>query len=92
MKLNAEEVRIPKKAREALLRHEKVVVLSHERPILAIVNIDDIQSDRSVGHFEKSFGVILNELRNIPFPDRDYFKELKDINEHQDLLPRDPWE
>lgn len=39
--IRAEEVRIPRRAREAVARHEEVVVLNRERPAFVIVHPDD---------------------------------------------------
>ncbi len=91
LKLTAEDIRIPKIAREAILRHEKVIVSSHEYPILAILNIDDIGTDNNYDQVGKSFGAILNELKNIPLPDEGYFKELANINVSQEFSPTNPW-
>jgi hypothetical protein len=39
--IRADEVRIPRGAREAVARHEAVVVLNRERPVYVIVNPQD---------------------------------------------------
>ncbi len=39
--IKAEEVRIPRRAREAVARHEQVVVVNRERPAYVIVHPDD---------------------------------------------------
>ena len=41
--IKAEEVRIPRRAREAVARHEQVLVLNRERPVLAIVHPDMLE-------------------------------------------------
>ena len=44
--LHAENVRIPRKAREAVARHEPVVVVNRERPAYVIVHPDDPCTER----------------------------------------------
>jgi len=43
--IRAEEVRIPRHAREAVARHERVVVVNHERPAFVIMHPDDAAAD-----------------------------------------------
>ncbi len=92
LKLNAESIRIPKEAREAVLRHETVIISSHEHPILALVNVDDIQGKGGLDQVGKPFGAIVNELANIALPDLEYFEDLKNINCLQEQSPLNPWE
>lgn len=44
--ISADEVRIPRRIREAVARHERVVVLNRERPVLALVHPDDLPAPR----------------------------------------------
>jgi hypothetical protein len=39
--IKAEEIRIPRLAREAIADHEEVVVVNRERPVFVIVHPDD---------------------------------------------------
>src|SRR5690349_23122629 len=43
--IRAEEVRIPRHAREAVARHERVIVVNHERPAFVIMHPDDTAAD-----------------------------------------------
>ena len=40
--VNSGDVRIPRRAREAVARHEQVVVLNRGRSVLALVHPDDV--------------------------------------------------
>ena len=42
--IRAEDVRIPRHAREAVARHERVTVMNRERPAFVIVHPDDTAS------------------------------------------------
>jgi hypothetical protein len=46
--IRAEEVRIPRHAREAVARHERVVVVNHDRPTFVIAHPDDAAACSSV--------------------------------------------
>jgi hypothetical protein len=89
--IKAEEVRIPREVREALARHEEVVVLNRERPVYVILNPEDRR-----GHLEVPLGRPLDEALALmavaPLPDADFEKDMRAVREAVGEMPSDPWE
>lgn len=89
--IDADDVRIPKPVRDAVTRHERVVVLNRERPVLAIVHPDDLpQSDtRRRG---RSVREIASLLASTPAPDPDFVKDMDAVLGSVGPAPEDPWQ
>ena len=89
--VNAEDVRIPREVRDALARHEQVVVLNRERPVYVILNPEDRR-----GNLEPPPGRPLDEavalLATAPLPDAEFAKDMRAIREAVGDMPGDPWE
>lgn len=89
--IKAEDVRIPREVREALARHEEVVVLNRERPVYVILNPEDRR-----GHLELPLGRPLNEALALmavaPLPDPEFEKDMRAVREAVGEMPSDPWE
>lgn len=89
--IKAEDVRIPREVREALARHEEVVVLNRERPVYVIVNPEDRR-----GHLEVSLGRRLDEALALmavaPLPDAEFEKDMRTVRAAVGETPSDPWE
>ena len=88
--MNSEEVRIPRRAREAVARHEQVVVLNRERPVLAIVHPDDIgpRGDRRRG---RSVAEIAAALAGVAPPDPDFASDMEAVLQSVGPVPEAPW-
>jgi antitoxin (DNA-binding transcriptional repressor) of toxin-antitoxin stability system len=88
--INSDGVRIPKSAREAVARHEDVVVLNHDRPVFLIVNPEE---RRSSAHIPR--GRTLREaaatLLAAPLPDPEFALDLAAVIASAGPLPEDPW-
>ena len=89
--IRAEEVRIPREVREALARHEEVVVLNHERPVYVILNPEDRR-----GNLEPLLGRSLDEalalMAGAPLPDEEFGKDMRAVRDSVGEMPSDPWE
>ncbi len=89
--INADEVRIPRSVREAVTRHEQVVVLNRERPVLAIVHPDDLarSGTRRRGRAVRE---IASLLANAPAPDPEFAKDMDAVLGSVGSVPEDPWQ
>jgi hypothetical protein len=88
--IKAEDVRIPRGVREALARHEEVVVLNRERPVYVILNPEDRR-----GHLEPPPGRSLDEalalLAGAPLPDAKFGDDMRAVRDAVGEMPGDPW-
>ncbi|MGH7868311.1 MAG: hypothetical protein ACREP9_11985 [Candidatus Dormibacteraceae bacterium] len=92
MKVRANDVRIPPAARQALARHEQVVVLSHDRPSFVIVHPDDYPTT-AVSHRQgRSLGEVIKMLSTAPPPDPAFADDLEFVQASIGPVPIDPWE
>lgn len=89
--INADEVRIPKSVRAAVTRHEQVVVLNRERPVLAIVHPDDLPQS-STGRRGRAVREIASLLAGAPAPDPDFAEDMDAVLASVGSAPEDPWE
>ena len=92
----ANEVRIPSAAREALSRHEAVMVLSHGRPAYVIVSPDAYDAGSGSPSPSSSRGRRLRDalevLAGAPLPDPAFGDDLEAIRRSAGTSPSDPWE
>jgi PHD/YefM family antitoxin component YafN of YafNO toxin-antitoxin module len=92
----ANDVRIPMAAREALARHEEVMVSSHGRPVFVIVNADDYERASRpatpTGRRGRPLREALAILANAPFPDPDFADDMEAVRASVGSTPADPWE
>lgn len=88
--INADEVRIPKPVRDAVARHERVVVLNREHPVLAIVHPDDLPTVSAVPR-----GVRLCDLSSrlaaAPAPDEGFAQDMAAVLDDIGASQEDPW-
>jgi len=89
--IRADEVRIPRRIREAVSRHEQVVVLNRERPVLAIVHPDDVRTAGSRGRGRPVRDVVA-ALAGVPEPDPDFVGDMEAVRRSVGAGPEDPWE
>jgi len=90
MTIRAEEVRIPRHAREAVARHERVVVLNHERPACVIVHPDDTAAGSSAVRRGRPQGEALGLLRGAAQPDAGFADDMEAVLADIGPLPG-PW-
>jgi hypothetical protein len=89
--INADEVRIPRSVRDAVTRHEQVVVLNRERPVLAIVHPDDLPQS-GTRRRGRAVREIASLLAGAPAPDPDFAKDMDAVLGSVGSAPEDPWE
>lgn len=88
--INADEVRIPKSVRDAVTRHEQVVVLNRERPVLALVHPDDLPQS-GTRRRGRAVREIASLLAAAPAPDPDFAKDMDTVLGSVGSVPEDPW-
>ena len=89
--INSDEVRIPRRAREAVTRHEQVVVLNRERPMLVIVHPDDLPRS-GARRRGRPVREIASELAAAPAPDPDFAHDMDAVRSSVGPMPEVPWE
>ncbi len=93
--ITANDVRIPSAAREALAKHEAVMVLSHGRPAYVIVSPDAYEARGRPLAGSASGGRRLREalaiLAAAPGPDPRFGDDLESIRASVGAMPADPW-
>jgi hypothetical protein len=89
--IRAEEVRIPRHAREAVARHERVVVVNHERPTFVIVHPDDAAADSPTVRRGRPLREALGLLAAAAMPDPRFADEMEAVLADVGPLPDDPW-
>lgn len=90
--VRADEVRIPRHAREALARHEDVVVLNHERPTYVIVNSEDHAKASRPTPTRRPLREALAILCLAAPPDPSFAEDLEEILGAVGPTPNSPWE
>jgi hypothetical protein len=88
--IRAEEVRIPRYAREAVARHERVVVVNHERPAFVIMHPDDTAAD-STSRRGRPLREALGLLAGAALPDPDFADDMEAVLADVGPAPDDPW-
>jgi hypothetical protein len=88
--VKADEVRIPRRAREAVAHHEEVVVLNRERPAFVIVHPDDHPRAVSVRQGRR-LGDALALLANAAAPDPAFVADMEAVLDSVGPAPPDPW-
>jgi hypothetical protein len=91
MTVKADEVRIPKRAREAVAHHEKVIVMNRERAAFVITHPDDHEQgpNRPRG---RRLREALGSLAQAPPPDSDFGSDMQAVLRDVGSAPTDPWE
>ena len=89
--VNAEEVRIPRLAREAVARHERVLVLSHDRPAFVLIHPDDDPAGARAVPRGRPLREALAVLAAGPTPDPDFAEDMEAVRAEIGATPEDPW-
>lgn len=88
--LRADAVRIPKSAREALARHEVVVVMNRERPAFVLVNPED--HARPIARRGRPARDSIALLLALPPADPEFVGDMEAVLESVGDIPESPWE
>jgi hypothetical protein len=88
--IKADEMRIPRRAREAVAQHEKVIVMNRERPAFVILHPDD-QGEARVSRRGRPLGDALAHLAYAPRPDADFQTDMQAVLRDVGPAPSDPW-
>lgn len=89
--IRAEEVRIPRRAREAVARHEQVVVVNRERPAYVIVHPDDRAVTSRPVRRGRPLREALTLLANAALPDPDFAEDMEAVLGEVGPSPDNPW-
>ena len=89
--IRAEEVRIPRHAREAVARHERVVVVNRERPAFVIVHPDDTAAASPTARHGRPLREALGLLAAAALPDPDFADDMEAVLADVGPPPDDPW-
>jgi hypothetical protein len=89
--IRAEEVRIPRHAREAVARHERVTVINHERPTFVIMHPDDPAASVTAGPRGRPLREALALLASAALPDPGFADDMEAVLADVGTIPDDPW-
>ena len=88
--IKAEEVRIPRRAREAVAHHEEVIVVNRERPAYVIVHPDD-HAHTAVARRGRPLRDALCLLAQAAPPDPAFAEDMETVLDAVGPMPSDPW-
>lgn len=88
--INANDVRIPRRARDAVARHEEVVVLNRDRPVYVLSNPDDRVTSMPLRR-GRPLREAIAILATAPLPDDLFGRDLETVRESIGQMPADPW-
>lgn len=92
MTIRAEDVRIPRRAREAVARHEKVTVMNRERPAFVIVHPDDTSTAAATpARRGRRLREALGILATVALPDPGFADDMEAVLADIGPAPDDPW-
>lgn len=83
-------MRIPRRAREAVARHEQVVVVNRERPAYVIVHPDDRSAALPLQHGRPLREAVALLAAASP-PDRGFAEDMEAVLDAVGPAPEDPW-
>ena len=89
--IKAEQVRIPRWAREAVSRHEDIVVVNRERPAYVIVHPDDHGVTALAPRRGRPLRDALALLAQAAPPDPAFAEDMEAVLETVGSAPADPW-
>jgi hypothetical protein len=89
--IRAEEVRIPRHAREAVARHERVVVVNRERPTFVIMHPDDTTATSPTARPGRPLREALRLLADAAPPDPEFADDMESVLADVGPPPDDPW-
>jgi hypothetical protein len=87
--VRADEIRVPRKVRDAVGRHEHVLVFNRERPVLAIVHPDDLPN--ASPRRGRRLSDVAARLHGVRSPDPNFADDLTEVLDSVGEGPTDPW-
>ncbi|HSZ03944.1 MAG TPA: hypothetical protein VK778_01940 [Solirubrobacteraceae bacterium] len=88
--IKADDVRIPRWAREAVAHHEKIVVFNRERPAYVIVHPDD-HPPMAASRHGRPLSEALALLTQAAPPDPAFADDMEAVLDTVGPVPADPW-
>jgi hypothetical protein len=88
--IKAEEIRIPRLARDAVANHEEVVVFNRERPAYVIVHPDD-HGRTAASRRGRPLREALALLAQAAPPDPAFAEDMEAVLDAVGPAPTDPW-
>lgn len=88
--IKAEDVRIPRRAREAVAHHEEVVVMNRERPAFVIVHPDD-HGHATRARRGRPLRDAVAALAQAAAPDPGFAEDIEAVLNAVGTGPADPW-
>jgi hypothetical protein len=88
--IKAEEIRIPRRARDAVAHHEEVVVFNRERPAYVIIHPDD-HGRTAVSNRGRPLKEALALLAHAGPPDPAFAEDMEAVLDTVGPAPVDPW-
>jgi hypothetical protein len=89
--IRAEDVRIPRHAREAVARHEPVFVQNRGLSVFVIVHPDDSPVAAHSGRRGRPLGEALGLLARAALPDPQFADDMEAVLAEVGPAPADPW-
>jgi hypothetical protein len=89
--IKAEEVRIPRRAREAVAKHEQVTVVNRERPVYVIVHPDDRSQTAQLPRRGRRLRNALALLPGAELADPAFGEDMQSVLDSVGPPPADPW-
>ena len=89
--INADDFRIPRWARDALARHEEVVVLNRDRPVYVIVHPEDHARAFAPAPRGRPLREAVAILAGAPLPDPAFADDMEAVLASVGPMPADPW-
>jgi hypothetical protein len=89
--ISAQDVRIPRHAREAVAHHEEVVVVNRERPAYVILHPDDHARASASGRRGRPLREALAMLGQTAPPDPAFAEDMRAVLDFVGPAPSDPW-
>jgi len=89
--IRAEDIRIPRHAREAVARHEQVTVMNRERAAFVIMHPDDTAAVSPPARRGRPLREALGILASAAPPDPGFADDMEAVLRDVGPTPDDPW-
>lgn len=89
--IRAKDVRIPRHAGEAIVRHEEVVVLNRERAVYVIIHPDDREGMARSPRRGRPLREVLSLVAQAGPPDPAFAEDMEAVLDSIGPVPSDPW-
>jgi hypothetical protein len=89
--IGAQQVRIPRHVREAIARHDRVVVMNRERPAFVIMHPDDAAASSAAARPGRPLREALALLADAALPDPGFAEDMRAVLGDVGPVPEYPW-